>query len=153
MDHVNTQGIRLLRIPINLDLLVPTLILFISLSYVFFTTLLYIREQIMRIIYSTQTLQGTNWIRGVSAVTYILSCFLMITKLEALILYDGIFIAIYAASVLGNLASLWFITRSKVKYMNKLNALAYDDHLDAYSTLDYRFDEGFMKIIFYIILA
>ena len=104
-----------MRIPINLGLLVPTLILFVSLAYVFFTILLYIREQVWRIVYSAQTLQqGTSWIRGVSVVTYILSCFLMITKLEVLILYDGIFIAIYVLSVLGNLASLWFVSRSKI---------------------------------------
>ena len=35
----------------------------------------------------------------------------MITKLKAMLLYDGIFIAIYVASVLGNLASLWFISK------------------------------------------
>ena len=37
----------------------------------------------------------------------------MITKLEALILYDGIFIATYVASVLGNLTSLWFIIKAR----------------------------------------
>jgi uncharacterized membrane protein len=35
----------------------------------------------------------------------------MITKLEAVILYDGIFIAIYVVSVLGNLISLWFLSK------------------------------------------
>jgi hypothetical protein len=37
----------------------------------------------------------------------------MITRLEDVILYDGIFIAIYVVSVLGNLVSLWLISKGK----------------------------------------
>ena len=101
-----------MRMPIGPGLLVPTIILFVSLTYVFFTILLFVREQISRILHSTQQLQpGATWLQGVGAMTYFLSCFLMITKLEAMILYDGIFIAIYVTSVLGNLVSLWFISK------------------------------------------
>jgi len=93
--------------------LVPAIFLFVSLTYVFFTLLLFIRNQAPRLIRSIQPLPtGAPWLKGASAVTYILSCFLMMTKLEALILHDGIFIVIYIASVLGNLASLWFIAKS-----------------------------------------
>jgi hypothetical protein len=82
------------------------------LTYVFFTLLLFVRNQVSRILQSIQPLQtGAPWFQGASAVTYILSCFLMITKLEAVILYDGIFIAIYVVSVLGNLISLWFLSK------------------------------------------
>ena len=98
--------------PIPLGLLFSSLILFISLSYVFFTILLFVKEQAIKILHSTQASQlDSSWLQGVGAVTYVLSCFLMITRLEAVILYDGIFIAIYVASVLGNLVSLWFTSK------------------------------------------
>jgi len=91
--------------------MVPTIILFVSLTYVFFTLLLFVRNQVSKLIKSIQPLPiGAPWLRGVSVVTYILSC-LIITKLETLILYDGVFIAIYVASILGNIASLWFILK------------------------------------------
>jgi len=35
------------------------------------------------------------------------------TQLEEMILYDGIFIVIYLASVLGNITSLWFISKQE----------------------------------------
>lgn len=108
------QGNSLWEIPIGIGFLVPAIILFISLTYVFFILLIFIREQIMKILYTQNTPQiGTFWIRGVSVATYILSCILLITQLEEMILYDGIFIIIYLASVLGNITSLWFISKQE----------------------------------------
>jgi len=96
----------------GLSVLVPAIFLFVSLTYVFFTILLFVKEQVMKMLHTQYIPQiGAVRIKGVSAVTYILSCFLMITKFEALILYDGIFIAIYIASIRGNLVSLWLISK------------------------------------------
>jgi hypothetical protein len=97
---------------IDPGLLVPFLILSISLSYVFFLLLLFIRDQILRIVSSKRVPpMRENQLRGVSAVTYVLSCLLMITQLDEVFLYNGIFIVIYVASVLGNFISLWYLSK------------------------------------------
>ena len=97
--------------------LVPFLVLSISLSYIFFIILLFIRDQVIRIAYSTRAPRlGEGWIKEVSAVTYVLSCFLMITQLDELVRYGGIFSVVYLASVFGNIVSLWYIfARAKEK--------------------------------------
>ena len=84
------QWNSLWEIPIEIGFLIPAIILFISLTYVFFILLLFIREQFMKILHMQLTPQiGTFWIRGVSIATYILSCILLMTQLEEMLLYDG----------------------------------------------------------------
>jgi len=44
-------------------------------------------------------------------MTYVFSCLLMITQLDEVVTYDGIFFAIYLASILGNFISLWYFSK------------------------------------------
>jgi hypothetical protein len=90
----------------------PFLILSVSLSYVFFIILVFIKDQFVRIVRSTEAPQLSEEGRlGVSVIAYILSCFLMITQLDDVVLYGGIFIIVYLAIVLGNIVSLWYVSK------------------------------------------
>jgi hypothetical protein len=74
--------------------------------------LLFIRDQIMKIVRTKRApALSENQLRGVSAMTYVFSCLLMITQLDEVVTYDGIFFAIYLASILGNFISLWYFSK------------------------------------------
>ena len=50
-----------------------------------------------------------GWRLGVSAVTYVLSCFLMITQLDEVVPYGGIFIVVYVASARAHTHKIWMV--------------------------------------------
>ena len=107
----------------NPGFLFPFLVLSIFLSYIFFIILLFIRDQVVRIAYSTRAPRlGEGWIQEVSGVTYVLSCFLMIMQLNEVVRYGGIFIIVNLASVIGNLVSLWYIFSRAKEKENKLQS-------------------------------
>ncbi|MFX0203397.1 MAG: hypothetical protein ACFFCW_45425 [Candidatus Hodarchaeota archaeon] len=96
--------------PIPLGALLPIVTLLLSLTYVFFTILLFIADRIGKIYLSIRTHpRSMSWLLGLYVGTYIISCSLLLFGLEATIKFDGIFIVIYLASVLSNLISLWQI--------------------------------------------
>jgi hypothetical protein len=80
-------------------------------TYVFFTILLFIGDQMGKIYLSIRTHpKDSSWFIGLYAGTYVISCSLMITGLEPIIRFDGVFIVIYLVSILANLISLWQIS-------------------------------------------
>lgn len=97
--------------PIQPGVLLHDAILFISLTHVFFTILLFIVEQVGKIHQSIRTLpRNPGLLLGLYVITYVISCSLVVTRLEAVIRYDGVFVVIYLVSVAGNLISLWKIS-------------------------------------------
>lgn len=80
-------------------------------TYVFFTILLFIGDQMGKIYLTIRTYpRDASWLFGLYIGTYIISCSLMITVLEPVIRFDGVFIVIYLVSTLANLISLWQIS-------------------------------------------
>ena len=97
--------------PIQPGVLLHDAILFISLTHVFFTILLFIVEQVGKIHQSIRTLpRNPGLLLGLYVITYVISCILVVTRLEAVIRFDGVFVVIYLVSVVGNLISLWKIS-------------------------------------------
>ena len=124
--------------PIPFGALFPVFVLFLSMTYVFFTILIFIGDQMGKIYQSIRTHpRNASSLFGLYVGTYIISCSLMITGLEPVIRFDGVFVVIYLVSALANLISLWRISnwlfservqsgdldRELVKYIEEVKAL------------------------------
>jgi len=123
--------------PIPLGILFPVAILLLSLTYVFFTILLFIGDQVGKIYQSVRTHpRNTSWLFGLYVGTYIISCSWVVSGLEAAIRFDGVFVVIYLASVLGNLISLWQIVNWSFSRPPRDDMLEYIEELKALANLE-----------------
>jgi hypothetical protein len=111
--------------PLPPGVLFPAAALLLSLTYMFFTILLFVGDQVGKIIQTIRTHpRNAGWLLGLYAGTYVISCSLMITGLEPTIRFDGAFVVIYLVSVMANLISLWQI--SNWPYHKLVNELDLD---------------------------
>ena len=126
-----------LGIPIPLGALFPVAVLFLSMTYVFFTILLFIGDQIVKICQSIRTHpRDSSWLLGLYVGTYIISCSLMMTGLKSVIRFDGVFVVIYLVSITANLISLWQVSNWVFTRPERSDVLRYIEEVKALTNLE-----------------